>query len=519
MGASVPKKPQPETKPDVLRDAIVQRLPRRTSAKGQVRWPAIPALADHYTRTLGAMFAGLGFPFSDEEQNAMRQILARKLTAGFKTSPFSKIVVDYQTDPPPNSGLSYSVSDAIVTMDDEYQQWVENRQPPLFGAHPDAKVMLLARSLGQPNEVAVLDVGAGTGRNTLPLAKAGFRVDAIELAPALAKVLREEIQQAGVSARVFEGDALDPTLEVPHGQYRLIVLAEVVASHFRDVGQLRRLFERISAWLAPGGLLLFSAFVADDRYEPDALARQASQVFWCCLFTRREFERARRGLPLVRVSDESTYDFERAHLPTEAWPPTGWFEDWARGQDLYHLPNSTAPHELRWLVYRKDATQHDSDAATTLRTRVSLHIARTPEEVFDFAVDPANFARIFGALPMVSESSTSAVIGAAELKAGARRRITLLDGSTIIHEVLELNRPLRHRYHWSSAPKLLGRVIQDVEADWTFTPSASGTTIDWTYCLELQTRLSHRMLRLPLSIAVERWMQRALEALRDALET
>jgi len=513
----VPKRPQPETNSQRLRDAIVQRLPRRTSAKGQVRWPAIPALTDQYTRTLANMFAGLGYPFDDEEQAEMRQILATQLTSGFKTSPFSKIVVEYETNPPPNRGLSYTITDAIVTMDDEYAQWVEHRQPPLFGAHPDAKVMALARSLGAPHEVAVLDVGAGTGRNTLPLARAGFNVDAVELAPTLAKLLREEIAQAGVHARVFEGDALDPALEVPHDHYQLIVLAEVVASHVRDVSQLRRLFERIDAWLAPGGLVLFSAFIADDSYEPDALARQASQVFWCCLFTRRELERARRGLTLHRISDESTHDFERAHLPEEAWPPTGWFEDWARGQDLYHLPGGTAPHELRWLVYRKDVLQPDVDPAV-LTVQASVHIAQACERVFDFAVAGENFARIFGGVPMVSSSSSSALLGVVEPRAGARRRITLLDGSVIVHELMDVVRPVRHRYRWSSAPKLLGRILQDAEADWTFTPTATGTLVAWTYSLELPSQRLQRLLRLPLSIAVRRWMQHALETLRATLE-
>jgi uncharacterized protein YndB with AHSA1/START domain len=218
-----------------------------------------------------------------------------------------------------------------------------------------------------------------------------------------------------------------------------------------------------------------------------------------------------------RVSDESTHDFERAHLPAAAWPPTGWFEDWARGRDLYHLPGSTAPHELRWLVYRKDASQPDVDEAV-LQVQASLHIDQACERVFDFAVAQENFARIFGAVPMVSSSSSSALVGSVELQAGGRRRITLRDGSTIVHELIDVVRPFRHRYRWSSAPKLLGQIVQDAEADWTFTPTANGTTVAWTYSLELPPKRAQRLLRLPLSIAVRRWMQRALEALREALE-
>src|SRR5690606_15880072 len=120
---------------------------------------------------------------------------------------------------------------------------------------PDAKVMNLARSLGDPKDVPVLDIGAGTGRNTLPLAREGFPTDAIELAPALAKVLREDAEKAGLSVRVFEGDATDRNLGVPQNYYGLVFLAEVVASHFRNVAHLRQLFEVVVDMIRPGGYL------------------------------------------------------------------------------------------------------------------------------------------------------------------------------------------------------------------------------------------------------------------------
>jgi hypothetical protein len=152
--------------------------------------------------------------------------------------------------------------------------------------------------------------------------------------------------------RVFEGNALDPNLDIPRRHYRLAVLAEVVASHFRTAAELRTLFERAADWLAPGGLLLFSAFLTRGGYKPDAMARQLSDVMWCCAFTRRELDEAASGLPLTRISDESAYDYEKEHLPESSWPPTGWFADWTRGQDLFDVPGDRSPLELRWLVYR-----------------------------------------------------------------------------------------------------------------------------------------------------------------------
>ncbi len=348
------KKAQRETNPAILQKAMLRRLPRRTGATGQILWPAAPSLLDHYVRALATIFASLGRMFSDAELTLVRENLKKHLEPAFGASPHSKVVVDYHTEAPPNTALTYTISHRVITMADEYAEWVRSRTPPLFGAHPDAKVMDLARSLGDPSEVTVLDIGAGTGRNTLPLARAGFAADAVELAPALAAVLREEIGKAAVSVRVFEGDALDPALEIPTRHYRLLVLAEVVASHFRTTAQLRALLERSIDLLAPGGLLLFSAFLSSSGYKPDPIARGLSEVMWCCLFTRRELDEAAQGLPLTRISDESTYEFEHEHLDASAWPPTGWFPEWSQGQDLFDIPGEKSPVELRWIVYRRE---------------------------------------------------------------------------------------------------------------------------------------------------------------------
>jgi len=213
--------------------------------------------------------------------------------------------------------------------------------------------MDVARSLGQAPEISILDAGAGTGRNTLPLAREGFQVDALEPTPALCNVLKEAVAAENLPVGVVQANILDAELTTPRPSYRLLVLSEVVASHFRDVEQLRRLFEAAARLLEPGGVLLLNAFLSDGGYKPDELARQFSQVLWACLFTRRDFELATEGLPFERVADESAAEYERAHLPEGQWPSTGWYEGWSGGQDLFDLPAERAPMELRWLVYKR----------------------------------------------------------------------------------------------------------------------------------------------------------------------
>ena len=280
-------------------------------------------------------------------------MLGEKLEEAFRTSPYSRVIVSYETNAPPATSLTWLMTVHTSSVAHEYEHWVKSREPPYFGVHPDAKILECARSLGAPKDVPVLDIGAGTGRNTLPLAREGFPTDAVELAPALAAILRGDVEKEKLPVRVIEGDALSGTLEIARSHYRMICLAEVIASHIRSVEQVRALFEAAAAALTTGGLFVFNAFLANEGYRPDAMARELSQVFWSNVFTRNDIQNAMRGLPFEAVSDESTHDFEHAHQPAEDWPPTGWFVNWSKGLDLYDLPPDRAPVELRWLVYRR----------------------------------------------------------------------------------------------------------------------------------------------------------------------
>jgi hypothetical protein len=56
---------------------------------------------------------------------------------------------------------------------------------------------------------------------------------------------------------------------------------------------------------------------------------------------------------LQRVSDDSVFAYEKAHLPEGAWPPSSWYADRVSGRDVFDLPREQCPIEMRWLVYQK----------------------------------------------------------------------------------------------------------------------------------------------------------------------
>ena len=71
------------------------------------------------------------------------------------------------------------------------------------------------------------------------------------------------------------------------------------------------------------------------------------------IFTRDELTSAASQLPLDLFGDDSAYEYEKTHLPDDAWPPTGWYDGWAGGLDVFDLDREESPIELRWLVYQK----------------------------------------------------------------------------------------------------------------------------------------------------------------------
>jgi len=345
------KKSPREMQPSVLRQAMIRKLPNRLYAKGEMLLPAMPSLVDHYVQGLDATWKALGRNFTPSELKYLTEVLGNHLKQAFESSPYSRVSVSYETDPPPKTSLTWTISIVPSTIEQEYAQWVATRTPPLFGELPDSKVMDLARSLGPPEQVSALDIGAGTGRNTLPLAREGFHVDAVEMAPALAELLRQEVEKDNLNVAIHQGSIFDDSVKLAENQYQIIFLSEVV-SHFRSGSQLRRLFEIAARSLTSGGCLLFNVFVAMDGYKPDEMAREMSEIMWCRLYTRNEINEAAAGL-LRGISDESVLEYEKAHHPADKWPPTGWYEGWCAGQDAFDLTPSKSPMEMRWVVFQK----------------------------------------------------------------------------------------------------------------------------------------------------------------------
>ena len=298
------------------RQAMTHKLDSLLACEGKLTLPAVPSLVDEYTRRCAELFAVQGRTLNETELAQLKKILDDQIKEAFNRSQRSYITVSYQAAV---GGLvNYFVSPQHATIEQTYETWVSARKPPYFGTEADAKVLAIVRQLGEPHGQNVLDIGAGTGRNTLALARLGCTVDAVEMTPNFAEMLTTAARQESLKVRVICQDVFNARNEL-HGPYTLILLSEVV-SDFRTVEQLRTLFEIAVQHLAPGGSLLFNVFVSRPHYSADDAAREFAQQVYACFFSPEELRVASNGLAMTLTSDESVHDYEKTHLPASAWP-------------------------------------------------------------------------------------------------------------------------------------------------------------------------------------------------------
>jgi SAM-dependent methyltransferase len=335
--------------PSTLREAMARRLYRRSIAAGQITVPAVPAMIDEYIKMFDNISASVGAQQTAEEGAQLKMMLETELARAYAASQRSNIVISYHA--PFGIGVNYRVKAEWLTVAGDYDTWVGAREGPLFGTAADARVWALAGEAADPKSYRVLDIGAGTGRNTLALARRGHPVDAVEMTPKFAEIIRSEAERESLDVRVIESDAFE-TMDGVRNDYQLIVASEVVPD-FRTTQELRGVLELAADCLAPGGCLVFNTFLARPGYIPDNAALELGQQCNTMVFTRDEMTSAVAQLPLELVSDDSAIEYEKTHLPQDAWPPTNWFAGWANGLDLFDVEAEESPIELRWLVYQK----------------------------------------------------------------------------------------------------------------------------------------------------------------------
>jgi SAM-dependent methyltransferase len=162
-----------------------------------------------------------------------------------------------------------------------------------------------------------LDIGAGTGRIAIPLARRGVRVWCVEPSPAMRDAFESKLrEEPGLRERIalVAGDAQSFVLE------RTFPAAFLSGSfdHLLDDGQRLAALRNVRRHLAPGGCLVFDVFLGlmkDSPLSPAGVARAGGRVIRRFVGrrvlpggrqeTRLVFETYRDGALVERIEERS----------------------------------------------------------------------------------------------------------------------------------------------------------------------------------------------------------------------
>jgi 2-polyprenyl-3-methyl-5-hydroxy-6-metoxy-1,4-benzoquinol methylase len=141
--------------------------------------------------------------------------------------------------------------------DSHAERYEENVFTKNTVAEVDFFLSLFPLSVGS----SVLDVGCGTGRHSIELARRGFKVTGLDLSDGMLGIARKNAHEAGVDVEWVQGDAtqmsfdrtFDAAICLCEGAFGLIEQGDDPEEHDRAI------LRKVSAALKPGGPFLLTA--------------------------------------------------------------------------------------------------------------------------------------------------------------------------------------------------------------------------------------------------------------------
>lgn len=122
------------------------------------------------------------------------------------------------------------------------------------------EVDFIVHELGHDNARRVLDIGCGTGRHAIELARRGYRVTGIDLSPAQLARAREKAAAAGVEVELLERDATEPHFEAEFDA--AICVCEGGFCLMESDEKNARILANAARALRPGGVFILTALNA-----------------------------------------------------------------------------------------------------------------------------------------------------------------------------------------------------------------------------------------------------------------
>lgn len=171
----------------------------------------------------------------------------------------------------------------------------------------DANRSFFRKHKVQPGSCAqALDLGAGSGFQSIPLAELGFRVYAIDLS---SELLDELMARAGdLPIVTIQDDLLNFARQIP-SQFDIVVCMGDTLTHLETLGDVQRLIRRVYKALAPKGRWVIGfrdlsvELIGLDRFIP--VRSESHRIFTCFLEFKKNYVRV-HDLLYERAADAWT---------------------------------------------------------------------------------------------------------------------------------------------------------------------------------------------------------------------
>lgn len=119
--------------------------------------------------------------------------------------------------------------------------------------HPD--INQFVRLLNQQDGRRVLDLGSGSGRHTVHLAKLGFQISSLDISPTGVNTTQSWLKQERLTAIVKQGDITNP-LPYPDNYFDGVISTQVI--HHAERNTVYQIIDEITRVLKPGGVIFVS---------------------------------------------------------------------------------------------------------------------------------------------------------------------------------------------------------------------------------------------------------------------
>lgn len=111
-----------------------------------------------------------------------------------------------------------------------------------------------------------LDLACGTGSTTIPLAKRGIKMAAVDLAPAMLDIANKKTREAGLNVDYYQKNMLDMGFDP---EFDMVVSFQDGINYLTEPGDFRRLSAEVAKALNPGGVFIFDLNLVDKYSDSE----------------------------------------------------------------------------------------------------------------------------------------------------------------------------------------------------------------------------------------------------------